>query len=123
MFIAKNPIVAPKKETTPSSPPDGMRGLFPMADGWYDIDDNGNVEKIQKELTFDTTPTADSTNPVTSGGVKTELDKKADSGDVNALILADERLKYYGDKDIVPSDESYFTANETGETITGLTDE
>ena len=40
----------------------------------------------------------------------------------NALVLADERLKYYGDKDIVPSDESYFTVNETGETITGLTD-
>ena len=33
-----------------------------------------------------------------------------------------ERLKYYGDKDIVPSDASYFTVNETGETITGLTD-
>ena len=33
-----------------------------------------------------------------------------------------ERLKYYGDKDIIPSDESYFTVNETGETITGLTD-
>lgn len=33
-----------------------------------------------------------------------------------------ERLNYYGDKDIVPSDESYFTVNETGETITGLTD-
>lgn len=38
------------------------------------------------------------------------------------LILTDERLKYYGDKDIVPSDESYFIVNETGETITGLTD-
>ena len=33
-----------------------------------------------------------------------------------------ERLKYYGDPDIVPSDSSYFTVNETGETITGLTD-
>ena len=41
----------------------------------------------------------------------------------NELKLADERLKYYGDKDIVPSPESYFTVNETGETITGLTDE
>ena len=40
----------------------------------------------------------------------------------NALVLADERAKYYGDKDIVPSNESYFTVNETGETITGLTD-
>lgn len=33
-----------------------------------------------------------------------------------------ERLEYYGDKDIIPSDESYFTVNATGETITGLTD-
>ena len=32
-----------------------------------------------------------------------------------------ERLKYYGDPDIIPSNESYFTVNETGETITGLT--
>lgn len=33
-----------------------------------------------------------------------------------------ERLNYYGDKDIIPSSESYFTVNDTGETITGLTD-
>ena len=33
-----------------------------------------------------------------------------------------DRIHYYGDKDIIPSDESYFTVNETGETITGLTD-
>lgn len=33
-----------------------------------------------------------------------------------------ERIKYYGDKDIIPSLESYFTVNATGETITGLTD-
>ena len=32
-----------------------------------------------------------------------------------------ERLKYYGDKDIIPSPENYFTVNSTGETITGLT--
>ena len=32
------------------------------------------------------------------------------------------RIKYYGDPDIVPSDESYFMVNSTGETITGLTD-
>lgn len=30
----------------------------------------------QDALTFDSTPTANSTNPVTSGGIKTELDKK-----------------------------------------------
>ena len=45
----------------------------------------------------------------------TGWDTKADEVEV-------ERIKYYGDPDIIPSDESYFTVNETGETITGLTD-
>lgn len=34
---------------------------------------------LQEKLTFDTSPTAGSTNPVTSGGVKTALDSKANS--------------------------------------------
>lgn len=38
---------------------------------------NEALAAIQTKLTFDTTPTADSTNPVTSGGVKTALDGKA----------------------------------------------
>lgn len=33
----------------------------------------------QDKLTFDTTPTANSTKPVTSGGIKTALDKKIDT--------------------------------------------
>ena len=33
-----------------------------------------------------------------------------------------ERLKYYGDNDIVPSDESYFTVDESGTIIIGLSD-
>ena len=39
-------------------------------------DDDGNVIKntYQKKLTFDTTPTARSTNPVTSEGIKTAID-------------------------------------------------
>lgn len=36
------------------------------------------LDTKQDELTFDTTPTAGSTNPVTSNGIKTELDKKQD---------------------------------------------
>ena len=44
-------------------------------------DDNGNVIKntYQKKLTFDTTPTAGSTNPVTSDGIKTALDSRIPS--------------------------------------------
>ena len=47
----------------------------------------------QDTLTFDNTPTANSTNPVTSGGVKTALDTKANSNttytktEVNNLII------------------------------------
>ena len=41
--------------------------------------------------------------------------------DTKADEVEDERIKYYGDPDIIPSDESYFTVNATGETITGLT--
>lgn len=36
----------------------------------------------QNALSFDTAPTAGSTNPVTSGGVKTALDAKANTGDI-----------------------------------------
>ena len=36
------------------------------------------LEAKQDQLTFDTAPTANSTNPVTSGGVKTALDNKQD---------------------------------------------
>lgn len=42
-----------------------------------DIESLG-IDQKQDKLTFDDTPTADSPNPVTSGGVKTALDKKAD---------------------------------------------
>ena len=37
------------------------------------------VPNLQTELTFDTTPTTDSTNPVTSGGIKTALNGKQDA--------------------------------------------
>ena len=52
---------------------------------WYNVKDevarNGLAAK-QDKLTFDTTPTASSTKPVTSGGVKTALDGKVNkSGD------------------------------------------
>lgn len=49
--------------------------------------ENGLKTK-QDKLTFDTTPTANSSNPVTSGGIKTELDKK-----VNSTTLTTELAK------------------------------
>ena len=48
-------------------------------------DDDGNVIKntYQKKLTFDTTPTSGSTNPVTSGGIKTAID----SVDAKGIVI------------------------------------
>ena len=48
-FIAKNPLSATKLETSPPSPIEGARGLFPKEDGWYDINDNGEAKKILTE--------------------------------------------------------------------------
>ncbi|MDY5928438.1 MAG: leucine-rich repeat domain-containing protein [Candidatus Onthovivens sp.] len=42
--------------------------------------------------------------------------------DTKADEVKVERIKYYGDPDVIPSDEGYFTVNESGETITGLTE-
>ena len=53
--------------------------------------------------------------PFTDEKIRGLITEKADEVEL-------ERLKYYGDPDIVPSDSSYFTVNSTGETITGLTD-
>ena len=40
----------------------------------------------------------------------------------NSVDNLSSRIKYYDAPDIIPSDENYFTVNETGETITRLSD-
>ena len=45
VFIAKNPIVAPETNSPPV-PSQNTRGIFPKDDGWYEIDDKGNVRKL-----------------------------------------------------------------------------
>ena len=55
-------------------------------------DDDGNVIKntYQKKLTFDTTPTAGSTNPVTSEGIKKALEvlqSNIDTADAKGIVI------------------------------------
>lgn len=45
-FIAKNPILAAEAKTSPPLPKNGTRGLFPMEDGWYDYDENGETKRL-----------------------------------------------------------------------------
>ena len=56
----------------------------------------------------DSTPIKGSNKFITSGGVYEALQNVV-SGDANSTQKQLERLHYYGDKDIVPSDESWFT--------------
>ena len=45
-YLIKNPLIANKIDTNPPPTPTGMRGIFPKDDGWYDVDENGEVKKI-----------------------------------------------------------------------------
>lgn len=58
----------------------------------------------QDALTFDTTPTANSTNPVTSGGVKTALDAKQNTlvSGTNIKTINDQSLLGSGNLDLNP---------------------
>lgn len=53
----------------------------------------------QDKLTFDTTPTAGSTKPVTSGGIKAALDRKADKTALSGFIYIGDDGQLY-DKEI-----------------------
>ena len=74
-----------------------------------------HLEEIKSSIVIDSELSDTSTHAVQNKVVKQAIDLKADEVEV-------ERIKYYGDPNIIPSDTSYFTVNETGETITGLTD-
>ena len=63
--------------------------------------ENSGHTGFQKELTFDNTPTSGSNNPVKSGGIKTELDKKANSADVYTKAEMNTELDKKADADSV----------------------
>lgn len=84
---------------------------------------------LTKTNTTEFTPTADyqpatkkyvddSVSSVGSGDMLKSVYDKDNDGIIDDVAL----LQYYGTTDITISDSSYFTVNETGETITGLTD-
>lgn len=76
---ANYPILASEERTygvlLPAPALQADQGKVPM----YKVGDKIGWEYMQTVLTFDTTPTADSTNPVTSGGIKAALDAKQDA--------------------------------------------
>lgn len=45
-FIAKNPINSVALNSVPATPIPGTRSIFPMNDGWYEMDSEGNVRRL-----------------------------------------------------------------------------
>jgi|GEM_PF-999181 len=78
---------------------------------------NGEKEDKANKVTSISESSTDEQYP-SALAVKNYVDSSGSGADIESV----ERLHFYGDKDIAPSDESYFTVNETGETITGLSD-
>ena len=93
---ANYPIVSSDKRTygvlIPAPSLQADHGKVPMLNSlgqiaWETVPTDENIDykissatqNLQSKLTFDTTPTADSTNPVTSGGIKTALNAKQDA--------------------------------------------
>ena len=103
---------------------EGSKGGKSLIDKSFadNVSTSGNTTTIDKQLKTYSVTTRLEADVVITGldengqeVTKHKLSEKADSIEL-------ERIKHYGDKDIIPSLESYFTVNATGETITGLTD-
>lgn len=93
----------------------------------YTLDWDGNAwyagdVKVGGTSYDDANATELATKKYVDNTIDEALEQKVDKASVDEINVTLERIKYYGSADIVPSDESYFTVNETGETITGLTD-
>ena len=85
---------------------------------------DGKIEGIQDTLTFDTTPTAGSTNPVTSGGIKTALDAKADTNhnhDTKYAALGHNHDTAYSALGHT-HDDRYYTETEVDTLLAGKSD-
>ena len=76
--------------------------------------------KLADDVTLILSEKADKAS--TDSALEQKADKDSVDAEISGVNVALERIKYYGSADVVPSDESWFTVNSTGETITGLTD-
>lgn len=90
-FIAKNPLSIPEIKNTPSTPP-GTRGLFAKEDGLYEVDSN----KVEKKI----------------------VNHEDVVGNFEDTESAYEKLMYYGDTKVEPSDQSLFTFSVNSTTMT-----
>ena len=97
-FIAKNPISAAEITSLPPVPIKGTRGIFAKEDGWYDIDDEGNVKKLGSDG---------------SGGGSIAIDTEFDINSDNAI--ANKTVTEFVNKTKAPKEIIEFANNPLGE--------
>lgn len=78
-YFTQDKVGGTTQRVDPSLVFDRLRAEGFMDEDGVDYKISSAVQNLQTKLTFDTTPTADSTNPVTSGGIKTALNGKQDA--------------------------------------------
>ena len=94
-FIAKNPLILPEVENSPTVPQMGTRGIFVSKDGWHDIDSNGRESKF-----------------ATAQELLGALDGFASKEEIN------DSYKYYGELAIIPSNADLFTFTINDDSMT-----
>lgn len=113
----KNPLISPEVETSPVTPLLGTRGLFPKADGWYDIDDEGNVSKLGGEG-GDTSDCVHKTGDEVIKGLKNFTD-----GMKTDLITSDAELQINSPEGVSINDEKVVTTEELLSVLESVPDE
>lgn len=100
-FIAKNPLILPEVENSPTAPKSGTRGVFASKDGWYDISSNGRKSKFATTQELE-----DVANALEA------LDGFASKEEIN------DSYKYYGVLAIIPSNVDLFTFTINDDSMT-----
>ena len=103
-----------------------VAGHLPVITSLGRLEDSGKgLSDLQTKLTFDTTPTANSNNPVTSGGVKTALDEKLDVKSQGVTIIkktAQPITPRNMDSDMATLYERHYILKNTGITEPNVSD-
>ena len=100
-FNAKNPFISPKATTTPPTPMPGTEGLFPMNDGWYRIDENGNTYKFVTDNNY--VHTDNNYTATEKYKVNSAVKKSSNASQIVAFNNYEEFVEYFNNSENLPN--------------------
>ena len=87
-FIAKNPLLLPEVEHTPSPLP-GTRGLVAKKDGWYEVSSDGAEERLARVKDINNTGGGGGGSDYDDSEIREALETKVDKEDGKGLSSND----------------------------------